>query len=143
MYDRPTLSFDEALRGLHAALAEAGKDGKPVTVAIVDHRGDLVCYGAQDETQVISRTMAIQKAYTAALALQSTRGYTEKIDRLYDNAIELHLGPRATSVKGGIHIRRPGDGLPLGGIGVSGGVSAERDEEIGRLAIAAMGLDHA
>ncbi len=41
--------------------------------------------------------------------------------------------------QGGVTVVRPGDGMVLGGIGVSG-LSAEEDEELARLGVAAMGL---
>ena len=41
---------------------------------------------------------------------------------------------------GGIVIKRSGDGLCLGAVGVSGAPTAEQDEEIGRAAVRAMGL---
>jgi uncharacterized protein GlcG (DUF336 family) len=113
MYDRATLSLDEALKGINRALELARGDGSSVVVAILDHRGDLIAYGADDDPLSVSRTMALQKAYSAAVGRQSSGGYARKIDELLGNPVELHLGPRATSALGGTHIRRSGDGLPL------------------------------
>ncbi|MCI0768764.1 MAG: heme-binding protein, partial [Chloroflexi bacterium] len=46
----------------------------------------------------------------------------------------------ARSGAGGFVIKRPGDGLCLGGVGVSGASTVERDEAIGRACIQAMGV---
>ena len=83
MYDRPNLGLGEAVRGLLAALEVAKKDeaeGRPVVVAIVDHKGELVCYARQDACLEMSKEMAVRKAYTAAIGRRNSADYAESKD---------------------------------------------------------------
>ena len=143
MYDRPNLGLEEAVRGLLAALEEAQKDeaeGRPVVVAIVDHKGELVCYARQDACLEMSKDMAVRKAYTAAIGRRNSADYAEYIEKATGRKIELAMGMQVTSGRGGVVIKRSVDGVCLGGIGVSGAANATRDEEIGRAGIEAMGV---
>ncbi len=143
MYERPTLGIAEAMRALLAALEEAKKDaaaGRPVVIALVDHKGDLVCYARQDHALEMSKEMAIRKAFTAAIGRRDSAEYAEYIQRQTGLPLELAIGMRATSGRGGVVIKRPSDGLCLGGVGVSGAAAAPRDEEIAQAGIKAMGL---
>ena len=143
MYDRPNLGLEDAMRGLQAALNEAKRDeseGRPVVIAIVDHMGDMVAYARQDRCLEMSKLLSEKKAYTSAIGRRSSGEYGEFIKSRAGSPVELHVSSRATSSPGGIAILRSSDGVCLGGIGVSGAASASRDEEIGRAAIAAMGL---
>ncbi len=143
MYERTNLGLDEALRGLLAALDEAKSDeaaGRPIVIAIVDHKGDLICYARQDHCLEMSRDAAVRKAYTAAIGRRDSADYSEYIKRQMGLPIELALGMRATSGQGGVAIKRSGDGLCLGGVGVSGAATAPRDEEIARAGIRVMGV---
>ena len=143
MFDRTELGLEQALRGLQAGMAEAAADaagGWPAVIAIVDHQGDLVAYARQDRCLEMSKSVALRKAYTAALGQSDTGEYTERVLKGTGRTMEQHLGPRARSGAGGFVIKRPGDGLCLGGVGVSGASTVERDEAIGRACIQAMGV---
>lgn len=143
MYERANLGLEEAMRGLLAALEEAKKDaavGRPVVIAIVDHKGDLICYARQDHCLEMSKEMAVRKAYTSAIGRRDSGEYGEYIKRQTGQDIELALGTRVTSGRGGVAIKRSKDGLCLGGIGVSGAATAPRDEEIARAGVRAMGV---
>ncbi|MEE9286422.1 MAG: heme-binding protein [Dehalococcoidia bacterium] len=142
MYDRPNLGLDEAMRGLLAALEEAKKDeaeGRPVVIAIVDHKGDLVCFARQDGCLEMSKEMAIRKAFTAAIGRRDSADYAAYIEQAMGRSIEVAIGLRVTSGRGGVVIKRSADGVCLGGIGVSGAANAPRDEEVARAGVAAMG----
>lgn len=140
MYDRPTLGLDEALRGMQATLAEASGDGTPVAVAISDHHGNLVCFAAQDGVIEMSKILAPRKAFTAAIGRSDIVTYRSKVQASTGIPLELLIGPSATTAQGGVPIKRPEDSLILGGVGVSGGSSPSRDDELARAAVAAMGL---
>jgi glc operon protein GlcG len=138
MYDRLTIGLDEAQRGVAAALDEATRRGLRIAIAVADDRGDLVAYAAQDAVIRISRDLSIQKAYTSAIGRRSSKNYAALMRERVHIPVELLLGPRATSSAGGIAIKKSDESI--GGIGVSGASSAEEDEELCKLAIAAMGL---
>jgi glc operon protein GlcG len=139
MYDQPTLGLEEAMRALLTALEAGTKAGSPIVVAIVDHQGNLVCFARQDRCLEIAKEMALRKAYTAAIGRRDSGEYA-KFMRESGRTVEQQLGPRGVSAGGGIAIKRSGDGLCLGAVGVSGAPTAEQDEEIGRAALRAMGL---
>jgi uncharacterized protein GlcG (DUF336 family) len=143
MFDTLELGLEQAVRGLQAGLAEAAKDaagGWPAIIAIVDRRGDLVCYARQDGCLELSKEVALKKAYTAALAQSDSAPYAERVLKSTGRTVEQQLGPRARSGAGGFVIKRSQDGATLGGVGVSGASTNERDETIARACIQAMGL---
>src|SRR4051812_47786856 len=134
MYERRTLGLDEAQRGVAGALDEAVKRDLRIAVAVADSRGDLVAYAAQDMVIQNSRNLCIRKAYAAAVGRRSTL----KFAAFASVPLELLLGPQATSAGGGVSIHE-GE-VTVGGVGVSGARSPEEDEELGAIAIRAMGL---
>lgn len=140
MYDRPTLGLEQALEGMQATLAEATADGTPVAIAIADHHGDLVCFAAQDNVIEMSKVLAPRKAFTAAIGRSDIVSYRSKVQASTGVPLELLIGPRGTTAQGGVPIKRPDDGLILGGVGVSGGSSPQRDDDLARAAVTAMGL---
>ena len=143
MYERPNLGIEEAVRGLQAALEAAEQDlaeGRPVVVAIVDHKGDLVTYGRQDNCLEMSKILAVRKAWTAAIGRKTSKEYGEFIKSRTGESVESHVSPKASGSQGGAPILRSSDGLCLGGVGVSGASHAPRDEEIARIAIQAMAV---
>jgi len=143
VFEQANLGIDEALRGLQAGLREAAADaagGWPAVIAIVDHRGDLVCYARQDRCLELSKEVAMRKAYTAALGNADTAAATERVMKSTGRTMEQHLGWRARSGAGGFVIKRAKDNVTLGGVGVSGASTNERDEAIARACIKAMNL---
>jgi len=134
MYERPTLGLADALKGLHAVLDAVTPDERQVAVAVVDHRGEVLCYAAMDHVMEPSRTMSVRKAFTAAWGGTDSGAYARAIREMVGVPVETLFDQRASSSRGGVAITRPADGLILGGVGVSGAVSADRDEELGGLA---------
>lgn len=141
-YDRPLLSLEEAMRGMNAALATASADETPIAVVVSDYRGETVCSATQDHVAEISKIIAPRKAYTAAIGRSDIISWRSKIQASTLIPLELLLGPRGINAQGGVPIKRVEDGLILGGVGVSGANSGDRDEEIARIAVDAMGLRH-
>lgn len=137
MTQREVLSLEEARRAMHAIMAEAEKEPeRPISVAIVDDRGDLVLFLRQDGARPLTQRLAFTKAYTAA---RLRRPSAEVLDMLKTNGwtIADFGDPNLTSVRGGVCIPK-GDNI-LGGIGVSG-LRAEEDEALAQLGVQAMGL---
>jgi len=79
MYQREVLGLSEARAAVEAALSEAYKQPeRPMAVAVVDDRGDLVYCARMDGAYPLYMHMAINKAYTAARMLRDTAAFAER-----------------------------------------------------------------
>lgn len=134
MPTRAFLGYAQAHAILERILERCSQDGgKPVAVAVVDERGDLVAFARQDGIAHRSLRIAQDKAYTAALQESSTKDFTESLARA-NRSIAAFADPRYVALAGGVPI--PGsDARPLGAVGVSGR-AADEDH-----ALALMSLD--
>ena len=140
MYNRPTLELSQVLAGMSAMLDEANKQpDRPVAIAIVDDRGDMITYARMDNCRKQPQKIAITKAYASAMIGVDSQAY---IDRLKGQGMTVsnYADPNLGALPGGLVIRLPGDGLILGGIGVSGLPSGAEDEEIARIGLKALNL---
>lgn len=138
MYQREALGLAEARAAVEAALAEASKEpNRPMAIAVVDDRGDLVYFARMDGALPMFTHMAMNKAYTAARVQRDTASFG---DWLKEKGRELAVwtDDKFTTARGGLPIIKPGEGyLPigtkqgklLGGIGASGR-SGEDDEQV-------------
>lgn len=136
MYQRAVLGSEEAMVGVAAVLAEAAKDpGRPVAVAVVDSEGELICYVRMDETPNMPRKLALRKAYTAGCTGTDGIQYKEVLGKFGISATDMD--PQFVAFPGGVAIRQ-GAAL-VGGFGVSGR-SADEDEALARIGVAALGL---
>ncbi|MBM4405815.1 MAG: heme-binding protein [Chloroflexi bacterium] len=139
MYMRPTLSAEEARVAMNAMADMATRIAKrPVAIAITDHRGELIHFLRQDEALAFCGEVSTRKAYTAAVAKESSASFSAKYKGV-GRTLEEAIGPRASSGQGGVPILTK-DGVCLGGIGVSGD-SNEGDIAIGRAGVEAMGYN--
>ncbi len=125
------IGLDQARGLVDAALAEAGKRGWPLNVAVVDTHGDLVAFARMDGAMLASVTIAQGKARTAARFRRETR--------VFYNATETGH-PYVTSLDPGL-VASPG-GVPLvvggkliGAIGCSGG-TGDQDATVCKAAAA-------
>jgi uncharacterized protein GlcG (DUF336 family) len=120
------LSLDEAQILIEGAAAKAREIDVPMCIAITDESGHLIRFDRMDGGKVSSISIAIDKAFTGAVARRGTHVYNE-----------LCVPGKPTF---GIHISNEGHfsviggGLPVwvngeivAGIGVSSG-SAEQDQ---------------
>jgi uncharacterized protein GlcG (DUF336 family) len=132
--DRLTLNVAEKI--MATILARAKSDGKrPISVAVVDDRGDLILFARMDGTPVRSIRIAVNKAYTAARVGRDTVLFRKKVEK-DGNQISWFGDPKLTGLSGGVALEV--GGKVAGGIGVSGRAAEEDHElgEIGRSAIA-------
>lgn len=138
MFSREILGLREAQAAVEAILEEASKDpGQPVSVAIVDHQGELVCAARMDGATAMFNYMALKKARSSATTGHNTRAWLEFLGKR--NYTTDDFVPEATRIPGGIAIvnpgdagsddARPGEKLVFGGIGVSGR-SGNEDEAL-------------
>lgn len=134
-----TLSI--ARRMVDEALAKARERAlKPLAVAVLDVRGCLVAFAAEDGTSLLRGDVARGKAYGAlALGMGSRAIFKRAQEQAYFvDAVNTLAQGAIVPVPGGVLIRGPGTTL-LGAIGISGDTS-DNDEICALAAIAAVGL---
>lgn len=127
------VTHEQALAAIRATLQAASA---PVSVAVVDDRGELVACVAMDGAARDTLENARRKAYTAARSdATSTRALAEKVG---DNPTELaSFDPQFSFFHGGVAAFS--GGRRVGAVGVSGLPGAE-DERLAVAAIQAAGL---
>jgi uncharacterized protein GlcG (DUF336 family) len=141
MFQKTYLGLAEARTAVEAVLDEAAKlSDAPIAVAVVDDYGRLVYFARMDGCPPVVVELAINKAYTAAVALMDTLAFAER-DRGWGRELATYGDARFTYLQGGLVIRATsGSGEPsslLGGIGVSGRMPGE-NERLARLGLKAM-----
>jgi uncharacterized protein GlcG (DUF336 family) len=113
MYKKEVLGLDQAWAAVTAALAEAKKEPKrPVAIAVVDERGDLIAYAAMDGSYPLYKYMAIHKAYTAARMQRDTAQFDEWL-RETDRDMATWGDSKYTRMHGGLCIVKPDGGYLL------------------------------
>ena len=131
-----TVSLEDARRVIAAGEQEAGNQGQPMNIAVVDAGGDLVAHVRQDGAWRGSVAISIDKAFTA-------RAFDIQTKDLGENAqpgqqffgIHASNGGRVMIFAGGIPLVR--DGSVVGAVGVSGGMGAQ-DQAVAEAAAAAL-----
>ncbi len=129
MRARKTLGLAESRAAFAEMLRKAGEmGGRPVAVAVVDDRGEMVCFGAEAGVNAaLARQNAFKKAYTSACMRVDTLEFGERA-RASGQGVAGFGNPSFTAGGGGAVVIAS-DGTILGGLGVSGRTS-EEDEEI-------------
>lgn len=126
------VTADGAQRALAAAMAEATKQGWPVSIAVVDNGGELVAFLRMDDAPPSSVDISRGKARTAARLRRATRvlDSTLTAGRLPILGID-----GITPVEGGVPIIVNGE--VVGAVGVSGATSGQ-DAQVARAGVAAV-----
>jgi glc operon protein GlcG len=136
MPDRLSLSFAQAQAAMKAMIDQAIQTPEePVAMAIVDDTGNLVAYAKMDNLRLFSRRHALRKAYTAAIVGMDTGAHAQRLHGQGRSISDLG-DPNLTHGQGGLVILK--DGVILGGIGVGGYPSGQRDEDLARVGLQAM-----
>lgn len=119
-----TVSLEEAKVIVNKAEALSSQKGWSMAIAIVDASGQLVLFERQDDTQVGSLDLAIQKAKSANAFRRPTKAFE---DSIRDGKVGLLTSPGVVAVAGGIPLIR--NGKVIGAIGVSG-AHADEDAQV-------------
>ena len=141
MYDKRMLGLDDADRIVDAIIARSKKEkGPPLSIAVVDYRGDLIKFVRMDGASINTLRMAQTKAYSAAKLRHDTStiaAWTEKLGAQLSDWVD----PDVTAIGGGVCVRDQKASPPavVGAVGVSGFPQAEVDEEYARLGVEAIG----
>ena len=125
-----TVSLDDAKVAASAALAATTQRDRPVAVAVTNETGDVAYLVRQDGASPVDVRNAERKAYTAAFIGRDTSVYRQQL--AHDGrTVADWSDDQVTTLLGGWTLRRQSQ--VIGGIGVAGSGSEERDE---RLALA-------
>jgi glc operon protein GlcG len=126
---QPTLTLEGAKRLAAAAIAYARSHEAPgAAIAVVDAGGHTIYLERLDGSFPASSDVSIGKARTAANFGRPTRGMEESINKNRPALAAVAAVTAFTPLQGGIPIM-VGKQV-IGAIGVSGGASAQQDEEI-------------
>jgi glc operon protein GlcG len=138
MPDTLALSFTQVQAAMKAMIDKAMQTpDEPVAMAIVDDTGNLVAYAKMDNLRLFSRRHALRKAYTSAIVGMDSGAHAQRLHGQGRSISDLG-DPDLTHGQGGLVIMK--DGVILGGIGVGGYPSGQRDEDLSRLGLQAMNL---
>jgi uncharacterized protein GlcG (DUF336 family) len=139
--ENPMLKLKSAQKIIKTALEMArGKDMKPLAIAVVDARGALVAFAAEDGSSLKRERVARGKADGAiALGVSSRQIAKMAAERPHFVAAVSHaVGGSLIPVPGGVLIR-DAKGAVVGAVGVSGDTS-DNDELAAAEGIASAGL---
>lgn len=139
---KTVLSLSAAQKILETALAQARKTGlRPLAIAVMDDRGALKAFMAEDGTSLKRGEVAQGKAYGAlALGLGSRSLFKRAKEQPYFIAAVTHaVGGALVPVPGGVLIRDVA-GNTVGAVGISGDTS-ENDEAAASAGIVAAGFE--
>ena len=135
------LTLEKAQIIVNAAIAHSRNAGfKPLAYAVMDDRGALKAFAAEDATSLKRGEVAIGKAFGAvALGVGSRAIAKMAVDRPHFVAAISHVvGGAMVPVPGGVLIRDAAGAL-LGAVGISGDTS-DNDEAAAMAGIAAAGF---
>lgn len=136
LIEKKALTLDGAKRIAAAAEAKAKAEGARVVIAVVDEGGSLLLLERQDDTQVASVNVGIDKARTAAIFRRPSKVFEDQVRDGRIAALALH---GAVPLQGGLPIVI--DGKVIGAIGVSG-ETPQQDEDIAKAGAAAAASFH-
>lgn len=111
------IGLDQARGLVDAALADAGRRGWPLNIAVVDTHGDLVAFARMDGAQLASVTISQRKARTAARFRRETRVFFNAAET--GHPYVATLDPEIVASPGGLPLVV--GGKLIGAIGCSGG----------------------
>jgi uncharacterized protein GlcG (DUF336 family) len=127
------LTLDAATEAAQAAVDAAEKDGRQVSVAVVDRNGNTIVTLRGDGAGPQSYESAERKAFTAV----SWNAPTSELAKRLEQAPNLKDIPGTLFLGGGAPVTAKG--APVAGIGVAGAPSGDLDEKYARAGVAALG----
>ena len=130
---KPVLTLAGARVVASAAETEARRLNTTGAIAVVDDGGNLLYLVRIDRTFPAGPAVATDKARTAATFRMPTRNLE---DAVKNGRTSLVAVSEMTPLAGGIPIVI--DGQVVGAVGVSGAASAQQDEELAKVAAAAL-----
>ena len=133
------LTLGAAKAIMKAAMAEGRAMRVALSVAVVDSGGQLVAFERMDGADLVTITLAQDKAWTALVNRMPTRDLAPLVQPGAEFFGYESVGRGRTIVfAGGMPLLR--DGVLVGGVGVSGG-NFEFDERVAREAVESIGAN--
>jgi uncharacterized protein GlcG (DUF336 family) len=135
------LDLAAAQKILDTALAYAGEHKlKPMSVGVIDARGALKVYAAQDGTSLKRGEIALAKANGAVALGMGSRALMKRAETqaYFVSGATAAIGGSLMPVPGGVLIKS--GGVVIGAVGVSGDTS-DNDEAMAIAGIAAAGFE--
>jgi uncharacterized protein GlcG (DUF336 family) len=135
------LSLEVAQKIIAGVLAYAKEQGlKPLAVSVLDARGALKAFAAQDATSLKRGEIALGKANGALALGMGTRALMKRAEQqpYFISAAGAAIGGALIPVPGGVLIKQAG--AVIGVVGISGDTS-DNDEAAAVAAITGVGLD--
>lgn len=135
------MDFFAAQKILEAALLYASEHGfKPMAVGVIDARGALKTFGAQDGTSLKRGEIALAKANGAVALGMGSRALMKRAETqgYFIAAATAAIGGALVPVPGGVLVKDAA-GILLGAVGISGDTS-DNDEAAALAGIKAAGL---
>ena len=118
------LSFDKATILIQGASEKALEMKIPMCIAVTDESGNLIKFDRMDGGKISSISIAIDKAFTGAVARKGTHIYNELCQPGKPTfGIHMTNGGRFSIIGGGLPVVV--DGQIVGGIGISSGTAHE------------------
>lgn len=128
------LSIGEAQVLIEGAVAKSTEMGIPMCVAVTDESGHLIRFDRMDGGKISSISIAVDKAFTGAVARRGTHVYNQLcVPGQPTFGIHISNGGHFSVIGGGLPVTV--DGEIVGGIGVSSG-TAEQDLAVAEAALA-------
>jgi len=128
------ITLEQAKKIAAAAQAEARKNGWCMVVAVMDPGGHLVLLERMDNAQFGSVQVAQDKARSAVAFRRPTKAFQDMVATGGDG-VRMLVMSGAVPIDGGLPIIV--DGAIIGGIGMSGGTSAQ-DGQVAQAGVAAL-----
>jgi uncharacterized protein GlcG (DUF336 family) len=132
------ISFADARLIADAARERAVALNKPLTIAVVDSGGYPVLMERMDGARPLQPSIAIAKAYTAAVMQRPAKmlkGWQDSQPGFFAQIAGMGLHP-IVATDGGMPIKKNGE--LIGGLGIAGG-TGEEDQEICDAVLDALG----
>lgn len=128
------LSIEEARILLDGCAQKARELGIPMCSAVTDESGHLIAFDRMDGGKVSSIPIAVDKAFTSAVARKPTHVYNDLCQPGKPTfGIHMTNGGHFSIIGGGIPVTV--DGVIVGGVGVSSG-TAHEDQVVAEAALA-------
>jgi glc operon protein GlcG len=127
------LTLAEAKAVVAAAAAEARKHDAGGAIAVVDEGGHLLCLERLDGTFPAAAPISENKARSAAVFRKPTADFENAVK---SGRVSLVANPELLPLQGGVPIVLGGH--VVGAVGVAGAASAQQDEDIAKIAAAAV-----
>lgn len=134
-FDKKSITLEGARSVIAGAKAYAKANNAPGgVIAVVDDGGNLVALERLDGTFTAGANISVGKAKTAVMFKRPTKVFEDIIKNGRTSMVAL---PDFTPLQGGVPITV--DGQIIGGVGVSGAMSAQQDEELAVAGAAMLG----